>query len=269
MAAEEKDRTAELNSRLWGARAEDWAGIQEGTCRPVFVGVFDRIGLDGDTDYLDAGCGAGMAAQIASERGARVSGLDAAESLLGIARARVPGGEFRVGELESLPFPDDSFDVVTGFNAFQYAGNPRAALAEAKRVARQDAVVVIVTWGEPQGMEAASLVAALKPLLPPPPPGAPGPFALSNESTLRDFAASAGLTPGGVFDVSEPWHYPDLDTALRGLKSAGVAVRAIEHSSEAAVDAAYSKSLEPFRQSDGTYRVGATFRCLVARVESS
>jgi hypothetical protein len=114
-------------------------------------------------------------------------------------------------------------------------------------------------------MEAASLIAALRPLLPPPPPGAPGPFALSDEAALRAFASGAGLDPADVFDVDSPWQYSNLATALRGLKSHGGAARAIENSSEEAVDSAHSQALAPFRQSDGSYRIGATFRCLLAR----
>ncbi len=265
MTLERKPQTAEANSRLWGARAHDWANIQEGTVLPVYTAVYDRIGLTAGAAHLDAGCGAGMAAQIATERGACVSGLDAAENLLAIARTRVPNGEFHLGELENLPFSDNSFDLVTGFNSFQYAGNPGVALAEAKRVARQGADVVIMTWGDPEGMEAATLIAAIKPLLPAPPPGTPGPFALSNEDALREFAASADLSPVEVFDVNSPWHYPDAATALRGIKSGGAGIRAIEHAGEAAVDSAYSKAIEPFRQADGTCLIDATFRCLVAR----
>lgn len=265
MATEQKPRTAEINARLWCARATDWAEIQEGTCRPVYLSVFERAGLKPGTAYLDAGCGAGMAAQIAAERGAEVFGLDAAHNLVEIARARVPGGEFHLGDLESLPFPDKKFDLVTGFNSFQYAGNPGVALGEAKRVTKPGAHVVIMTWGKPEGMEAATLVAALRPLLPPPPPGAPGPFALSDEAALRGFAAGAGLDSLQVFDVDSPWRYPDLSTALLGLSSSGVAVRAIENSSEDAVNEAHTKALTPFRQSDGSYRIGATFRCLLAR----
>ena len=83
--------------------------------------------------------------------------------------------------------------------------------------------------------------------------------------TQRAFATAAGLAATAVVDVASPWQYPDLATALRGLKSSGVGVRAIENSSEDAVDSANSKALEPFRRSDGSYRIGATFRCLVTR----
>lgn len=114
-------------------------------------------------------------------------------------------------------------------------------------------------------MEAASLVAVLKPFLPTPPPGVPGPFDLSEESTLRGFASSAGLTPTAVFDVDDPWIYPDLDTPVRGMCSAGVAVKAMEHSGEEAVISAYAAAFAPFLQSDGAVRVGANFRCLLSQ----
>ena len=261
----ESATSSAVNGRLWGSAASDWAEIQEKTCAPVYRATFDRIGLMAGAKYLDVGCGAGLAAQMAAERGAVVSGLDAAEKLLEIARARVMDGSFHVGELEQLPFSNDSFDVVTGFNSIQYAAHPGAALAEAKRVTKPGGLVVVMTWGEPEGMEAASLVAALRPLLPPPPAGAPGPFALSNETALRAFAEAAGLQPVEVFDVDSPWVYENFATAMRGLRSSGVAARAIEHSGVEAVDVAQEKALAPFRREDGRYVVGAWFRCLVAR----
>ncbi len=264
MADELKPRTASINGNLWGARARDWAEIQEGQCRAVYLAAFDRAGLGPTTTYLDVGCGAGMAAQIAVERGAKVAGLDASPPLLAIARERVRSAEFHVGELENLPFPDNTFDLVTGFNSFQYAGNPTIALNEAKRVAKPGAQVLITTWGEPAGMQAAALVAALRPLMLSP-PGAPGPFAMSDESALRAFAAAAGLEPVKILDVASPWRYESLEVALRGLRSSGVAARAVANSSEESVDAAHEAALQPFRSADGSFVIQASFRCLLAR----
>ena len=78
-------------------------------------------------------------------------------------------------------------------------------------------------------MEAASLVTALRPLMPTPPAGAPGPFALSDEATLREFALASGVQAGDILDVETPWRFATLALALRGLKSSGVAARAIAH----------------------------------------
>jgi SAM-dependent methyltransferase len=265
MPTDEKPKTRMLNGRLWGARARDWAELQEPMTRPVYDAVFQRIEVNAQTNYLDMGCGSGLAAQLAAERGAKVTGVDAAENLLAIAQSRVPAGQFRVADLEELPFADKTFDVVTGFNSFQYAANPDSALAQARRVAKPGAAVVIVTWGKPEGMPAATLIGALKTLIPPPPPGTPGPFALSDEHALRKFATKAGLEPMEVVDVDSSFHYPDLSTALRGLTSSGNAIRVAELSSDDAVRKAYTNSLEKFRQPDGSYRIGATFRCLFTR----
>jgi SAM-dependent methyltransferase len=254
-----------VNGPLWGSSAQDWASIQEGQFRAGYVAVLDRCGVGPGTAYLDAGCGAGMAARLAADRGARVSGFDAADALLAIARDRVPDGDFRVADLEAVPYADASFDVVTGFNSFQFAGDPVRALAEARRVVRPGGIVAIMTWGNPEGMEAAAIVGALRPLLPAPPPGAPGPFALSDEGRLRAFAEDAGLVAEEVIDVDSPWAYPDEETAVRGLASSGVAARAAALSGAEAVKAAYRAAVAPFRQADGSYRIGASCRFLVAR----
>ena len=55
---------------------------------------------------------------MAADRGARIAGIDATGPLVEIARERVPDGDFRVGDMEDLPWDDESFDVVTGFNSF-------------------------------------------------------------------------------------------------------------------------------------------------------
>jgi SAM-dependent methyltransferase len=258
-------KSGERNGQLWSARAREWADLQEVQFRHAYETVFETVRLRADAAYCDLGCGSGLALQIAEGRGARVAGLDAAEALVRIARSRVPGGDLRIGDLEALPFPDDAFDLVTGFNSFQYATHPAGALSEARRVTRPDGRIVVMTWGPPEGMEAASLVAALKPLLPPPPPGAPGPFALSDAEALKALAVSAGLHPLEVNDVECVWQYHDLDAAVHAFGSAGVAVRAAEHSGQEAVDRAHAQALAAFRQADGSYRLRASFRWLAAR----
>ena len=100
----------------------------------AFETALDAVGVVPGTRMLDAGCGAGLALRLAADRGADVSGLDATEALLAHARERVPGAPVAHGELESLPYPGDAFDVVTGFNSFQYATRPVAAVREAARV---------------------------------------------------------------------------------------------------------------------------------------
>lgn len=168
--------TAQVQGELWGARARDWADLQEGSFRPLYEAAFDAAGVAKGSAVLDVGCGAGLALRVAQEKGATASGLDAAASLVEVARGRAPGADIRVGEIEELPFADRAFEIVSGFNSFQYAANPVQTLAEAKRVATPDGRVVVAVWGAADKCQLAPYVAALGKLMPPLPPGAAGPF---------------------------------------------------------------------------------------------
>ncbi|TMD43313.1 MAG: class I SAM-dependent methyltransferase [Chloroflexi bacterium] len=113
--------TAQAQGALWGVQAHNFAERQEGMLLPAYKKVFDLTNVGRGTRLLDVGCGPGLATQLAAKLGASVTGLDASEAELSIARERVPDGDFRQGEMEELPYADASFDVVTGFNSFQYA----------------------------------------------------------------------------------------------------------------------------------------------------
>jgi trans-aconitate methyltransferase len=121
--------------------------------------------------------GSGLFAQMIATRGCEVTGLDASEPLLSLARRRTPGGSFHHGDMEALPFPDESFDIVTGMNSFQYAADPRRALA--KRTWQR--APSCRAWGFPRRAKRGYL-AALKPLLPAPRGGRS--IALSDEAAL-------------------------------------------------------------------------------------
>jgi len=256
--------TAERNAALWGARPRDWAEVQEGQVRPLYDAVLDELRIGDGTRLLDVGCGAGLAAQLAAERGARVTGFDATEPLVRVARERVPEGDFRVGDMERLPYDDDSFDAVVGFNSFQFAADPAAALREAGRVAVPGARIAIATWGPEERCEARMVLRAQGELLPPPPPGAPGPFALSEPARLRELLESAGLRAGDPRDVECVWRYPDVETAMRGMKAAGPGTAAIRAAGEERVDEVLRGALEQFRQDDGTVTVRNVFRYSIA-----
>lgn len=124
--------SAQAQGQVWGVQARNWADLMEKMALPVYHVVLDKTNAGRGTCLLDIGCGPGMAAQLAAKLGAHVSGLDASEGELAIARERVPNGDFRCGEMEELPYADASFDVVTAFNSIQFADNPLHALREAK-----------------------------------------------------------------------------------------------------------------------------------------
>lgn len=254
--------TALIHGPLWGARARDYTDTVEEVERPLFETVLDAAGVGPGVRLLDVGCGPGLAAQLAAQRGAQVAGLDAAEASLSIARERTPEGDFRAGEMEDLPWADNTFDVVTSFNAFQFASDLVNALREAWRVARPGGRVAMVVWGREEGCESAATVAAVGKLLPPPPPGAEGPFALGVPGRVEALLEQAGLTPLSSGEVECPFEFPDLETALRGIISAMVvAARQVELQ---VLRKAIADSLAPFRTSAGGYRQRNTFRYVIA-----
>jgi SAM-dependent methyltransferase len=257
--------TAQLQGELWGVRAGDWAELQESVFRPLYEHVLHHPDLAQASSSLDVGCGAGLAAQIFAGRIKTVAGIDACANLIEVARQRVPDGDFRVGEMEALPYADESFDVVTGLNAFQYAASPVNALREARRVTRPGRPVVIATWGPYEDCESSGHLKALAALLPPPPPGAPGPFALSDEARSKALVREAGLTPVAMADVDCPFAYPSLDIALRAMLSAGPAEKAIRAASVERAREAIASSIAPFRTATGGYRMNNKFRYLIAR----
>ncbi len=146
---------------LWSVRARDYAELQETLFQPLYESVQQHSEVAGSRSSLDVGCGPGLAAQVFARKVTNVSGIDASAAFIAIACQRLPGRDFRVGEMEALPHADANFDVVTGFNAFQYAASPRHALAEARRVLRSGGVLAIALWGLSEECEAAGHLKAL------------------------------------------------------------------------------------------------------------
>lgn len=256
--------TAAVQGELWGGAAEDYAEVQEPTGRPLYEAAFDAMGIGDGCRLLDVGCGSGYALGLARKRGAVVSGFDASEAMLAVARTRLPEGDFRQGDLEALPYGDGTFDAVTAFNSVQYASDPVQGLQEIKRVAVPGAPVAIATWGDPALCEGKVLMAAVGALLPPPPPGAGGPFALSAPGALEALIEQAGLTAKRALEVPTPFVYPDVATAQRANLAAGPNRLAVNHAGLDAVRDAFATALEQFVQHDGSVRIDNVFRVVVA-----
>ncbi|MEO8613167.1 MAG: class I SAM-dependent methyltransferase [Chloroflexota bacterium] len=93
---------------------------------------------------LDIGTGSALFAEAFAARGLKVAGVDLREDMLEAARQFVPDGDFRQSHMESLPFPDESFDLVFMGLVLHEADHLNNALSEAYRAARQR--VMILEW---------------------------------------------------------------------------------------------------------------------------
>ena len=128
----------------WGRRAPEAAYLFEKMHWREYGHILDQAGVTSGRRHLDIACGSGLAIQLAHERGAIVSGLDASERLVAIARARTPSADIRVGDMFHLPFDDHSFDVATSCRGIW--GNCLDALREARRVVRPGGTIALRAW---------------------------------------------------------------------------------------------------------------------------
>jgi SAM-dependent methyltransferase len=249
---------------LWGARPADWA-ISEDLQTPTYEAALRRVELEPGELVLDVGCGVGAFLHLVAERGAEPHGIDASDALIEFARTRLPSADLRVGEMEDLPWDDETFDLVTGFNSFFFADDMVAALREARRVAKPGAPVVIQVWGRHERCDLEAMKVVARPFLPPRPPDAPPDPDLSQPGLLRALAVEAGLTPEEEFDTTWTFEYPDEETLGRALVAvAGLAVLAGPEREEELRDAIVA-GLAPYRGADGSYRLTNEFHFLVAR----
>jgi SAM-dependent methyltransferase len=261
---EEPVTTEQAQGQSGSGGARDWSTFQESHFRPFYDAVHDRIEIGNRTQLLDVGCGPGGAAVLAAARGARVAGLDISAAAINVAAERIQEGDFRVGDMESLPWPDASFDVVTGFNSFQFASNRVAALAEAHRVLRQDGKLGIVVWAPPEQSQQPRIMAAISALAPPSPADAPGPFALSKPGVLESALNSASFQPVDSGEIPILVEYPDGETACRAMMAGSGGARAVQHSGEERVRQTILEALQAYRSQTGGYRLQNRFRFVIA-----
>lgn len=183
----------------------DWdAGRYERTAaelEPVSRAVVDIAAPQPEERVLDLACGTGNAALLAAARGARVTGVDSAPRLLGVARERAGAlnlnVEFLKGDLLELPVHDDSADVVLSVFGLIFASDPARALQEVARAAAPRARVFISAWipAGPINDMLAALGRVVARVTEAPPPRR---FAWSDAAAVKAIARKAGLELRGT-----------------------------------------------------------------------
>ena len=127
----------------------------------VYDSAYDRVDADGHAlrarlavvlgvlgsgggEALDAGMGPGRLCAELDARGWIVSGIDASEQMVEVARDRLPMARERLlrAEIEALPFAPDSFDAVAATGVLEYADITRA-VSELARVLRPGGIAVL------------------------------------------------------------------------------------------------------------------------------
>ncbi|HEX5619888.1 MAG TPA: class I SAM-dependent methyltransferase [Solirubrobacteraceae bacterium] len=245
---------------LWGSRPADWAATEEQQT-PVYEAALARAPVDLGDHVLDVGCGSGVFLRMCVDRGATASGIDAAAGLLDVARERVPEAALRHGDMQALPYPDDTFDLVTGFTSFFFAEDMVAAIREAGRVARPGAPIVIQVFGPPERCDLETVKGAVAEFR--------GEAHRSDwrPGVAEEIVQQAGLSLTESFDVAFHYRYANETAMLDAMSAAGGAALAAGREREHEVRTAIAEALARCRQPDGSYRLANEWHVVVARAE--
>jgi SAM-dependent methyltransferase len=98
---------------------------------------------------LDVACGPGIVACAFAAVVAHATGIDLTPAMIERARMlqaerRLANVTWRIGDITPLPYPDESFSIVTSRYAFHHLRDPQAAMNEMQRVCRSGGQVVLI-----------------------------------------------------------------------------------------------------------------------------
>jgi SAM-dependent methyltransferase len=119
--------------------------------RPLARVLIDLARPKPGEHILDAACGTGVVARLIAPmvgQSGKVVGLDFDPVMLSMAKSLGPDVEWQEGDLQSLPFVDDLFDLVICQQGLQFLADPDAGLRQIYRVLRPGGRVVLAIWTE-------------------------------------------------------------------------------------------------------------------------
>ncbi len=180
---------SELKGRhraMWASG--DYPSMVETFLTPLGPRLVEACGVRPGMRVLDVAAGTGNASIPAAEAGAEVTASDLTPELLdaGRARAEAEGHELDwvEADAESLPFDDESFDVVMSAIGAMFAPHHQDVADELVRVCRPGGTIGLLSW-TPEGMIGA-LFKTMGPFAPAPPPGAQPPPLWGSEDHVRE-----------------------------------------------------------------------------------
>jgi SAM-dependent methyltransferase len=191
-------RVAAAGWRTWYSTLE-----AEHAGRVLSAALVDRAGVGPGDRVLDVAAGYGepglTAARAVGSRGLVVC-CDISQPMLDFAQERAAetglgNVEFVVGDAEELDFRSERFDAVISRAGLMYFVDVAATLRRLRSWLRPGGRLAASVWSTPDKVGFAAPVPVMLELLelPPPPAGAPGPFALGDAARLAAVASAAGF----------------------------------------------------------------------------
>jgi SAM-dependent methyltransferase len=217
MEATQADLRTHLHG-MWASVAGGWAEHADYVDARGEAATEKMLELSGPQPgerVLELACGPGGLGLAAAERvapGGEVVLSDVAAEMTSIASERAEAaGLTNVStlqlDLEQIDQPDGSYDLVLCREGLMFATDPGRAASEIRRVIRPGGRVTLAVWGPRErnpwlGAVLDSVSAQIG--APVPPPGIPGPFALSDAGELDRLLSGAGLLDVTVSEFSLP-----------------------------------------------------------------
>ncbi|MET0627375.1 MAG: methyltransferase domain-containing protein [Acidimicrobiia bacterium] len=261
---------------MWAQVADGWAEHAEyvdSRGAHLTARMIDASAPKAGDRVLELACGPGGAglaiAEIVGTTGEVVLS-DVATEMIAIAAARaadrgLDNVRTTVRDLEQIDEPDASFDVVVCREGLMFAVQPARAVAEIARVLRPGGRVALAVWGPRADNPWLGLVfdAVSEQLgLPIPPPGVPGPFALSDATELHALLVGGGLVDVSVEPLSAPLRAASFDewwartSAIAGPLAAMLA--SLPDEVRCAITDRLRAAVEPYRTAEGLEIPGVT-----------
>ncbi len=224
---------------VWEAEAANWIAWARRPGHDDYWyyrdSFFDEIVPPPGRRTLELGCGEGRVARDLAARGHGVVGIDASPTLLRHAREADRDGAYVLGDARSLPFSDESFEVVVAHNSLMDVDGLDEAVREAARVLTPEGRFCICVT---HPMCDAGRFANREP---------DAPFVIaSNYLARRRFEGT--FERDGLIMTFRGWAYP-LEAYARALEGAGLLIERLrEPSASAASMAKYGESEERWRR---------------------
>jgi hypothetical protein len=124
---------------------------------------------------------------------------------------------------------------------------------------------VLAIWDKPENSDGTTVLKAISTLLPPPSPGTPGPFALSEDGKIENYLQETGLKLINRLKISCPFIYHSLGNGIRSFMGTGPAAAALNYADKKQVEETIAAALQPYRIVDDIYYQQNSFLLFIAK----